>query len=184
MEGGRIVGEVARQPVGDRPDHRFSEDRIEVDVRISHRMLIAEGPVDPHGRLERGHVDRTVDVPRGIPEDLRISRRLEEGGQERVLRLQTEQQHDVRPVEQHREARFHLHRMNVLDAGGDARDLDEVAPHVPGHVGEVRDGRHDADLPRPGSVRREQRDKSHENVEETLHEALLTGHGSCGRDCP
>src|SRR5437879_7580289 len=64
--------------------------------------------------------------------------------------------------------------MNIFDAGGEARDLDEVAPHAPGHVGKIRDGRDDPDLPRPGGVRGEQSHDGQDNDEETLHRTSST----------
>src|SRR2546428_8557917 len=74
------------------------------------------------------------ELPRRIPEDPGVPGRLEETWQEGVLGLQTHQHQDIRPVEQHRKARLHRHGMNIFDAGGNTRDLDEGAPHDPGPV--------------------------------------------------
>src|SRR5437879_11206704 len=128
LEDRRLLGEVARQPVGDRPDHELSPLGIEVDVMISYRVDVPESAVDPGGHLERGHVDGRINIAGGVSEDPGIPSLLEEAGQEGVLTLQPDQQEDVRSVEQHRETRFHWYVVNIFDAGGEARDLDEVAP--------------------------------------------------------
>src|SRR5207253_11066758 len=66
--------------------------------------------------------------------------------------------------------RLHRHGVDVLDARGDARDLDQVAADVPGHVGQIGDGGDHLDL----RVSRRQRGgaeqgEDDERNRETLH---------------
>jgi len=91
-----------------------------------------------------------------------------------VLGIEAEQQEHVGLVQQRREARLHGHRMDVLDAGGDAAHVEQIAPDVSGHVGQVRNGGDDPDLVRGGS-RSGQDDERHDEcrTEQVFHHALL-----------
>ena len=155
-------------------------------MRVAHRVLVAERAVDARRDLERRDVDRAVDVAGRVAQDLRVARRLEQAGQEGVLGLEAEQHDDVGAVEQDGEARLHRHGVDVLDAGGEARHLDEVAADVAGHVGEVGNGRDDLDLVaarrrarRRATAQRDERAR----VAMRFMAALLSGRGSRARGC-
>ena len=67
-------------------------------------------------------------------------------GQEGVLGFEAQQHDQVGAIEQDGKAGLHRHGVDVLDAGGEAVDLDQVAADVAREVGEVGNRRDHLDL--------------------------------------
>src|SRR6185436_5070350 len=63
-----------------------------------------------------------------------------------MLGFEAEQDDRVGSIEEHGEARFHGHGVDVLHAGGETRHLYVLAAHLPCHVGQVGDGGDDLQL--------------------------------------
>ena len=137
-------------------------------------MLVTEGAVETARHLEHRHINRGVDITRSIAPDLRVPAGVQERRQEGVLGLEAHQDDHVSAIEQHGKLGLHRHGVDVFHAGGDASDVGEVPGDLPGHVGQVGDGRHDLDLLCGAGVRREQRDDREQNEEEASHGHLLT----------
>ena len=151
LEDRLVLRPEAGQAVGDRARDVFGEHGIEIDVRVPHRVLIAEGAVDTRRHVERIHVHGAVDVAGRVAENLRVARRLQPRRQERMLRLEADEHDRVGAVQGDGEARLHRHGVDVLDPGREAFDFDEVAADVLRDVGEIGNRRDDAEL--VGAVR-------------------------------
>src|SRR5262245_66436679 len=76
LENSLVLRVVACQAICDGPGYRLARDRIEVEMRIPHRVYIAQCTVDARRHLQGGNVHRAVDITRSPLQNLRVARCL------------------------------------------------------------------------------------------------------------
>ena len=71
---------------------------------------------------------------------------FDQSGQERVFAAKAHQHQQVGAIEPRNEAGLHRHAVRVLDAGGQAEDLNVVTSNLARQVGQVGERGYDADF--------------------------------------
>lgn len=111
-------------------------------------MNIALGMIRGFRHIHGRDTFRTIHVAGLADLQVGILACFEQRRQEGMFAIEPDQQHEVRPVEQWHETRFHRHAVRVFDAGGETADFDVITTDFASKIRQVSEGGHDADFRR------------------------------------
>ena len=141
-----VLGSNRHQALVDVLDGGLGQHRIEHVMGVAIGMHIPFGVVGRGGHLHGGNAQRAIHVAGMADLDAGILAGFQQGGQEGVLAAKAHGNHQVGAVQDWHEAGLHGHAVRVLDARGQAEDLNVIAPNLAREVGQVGEGGDDTDL--------------------------------------